>query len=69
LVEPACGAALAVIYSQLYDFSSLLVVPTKTGQQEQRQQRQRRPVVVVEICGGNGVNLELLQGWQKEYLS
>jgi L-serine/L-threonine ammonia-lyase len=56
LVEPACGAALAVIYSQLFDFSSL-----------QERSNNEKMTVVVEICGGSGVSLDLLQGWRNEY--
>lgn len=54
LVEPACGAALAILYSD----------------------RLRKDVfqdldgpVVVEVCGGSGVSLELLEAWKKEFLS
>jgi len=49
LVEPACGAALAVLYSE-------------------RLRNGVEGPVVVEVCGGSGVNLELLQQW-KEQLS
>lgn len=49
LVEPACGAALAVLYSD-------------------RLREGIQGPVVVEVCGGSGVNLELLQQW-KEQLS
>ena len=54
LVEPACGAALAALYSD----------------------RLRKDVleglgdgpIVVEVCGGSGVNTDLLSLWKKEYL-
>lgn len=49
LVEPACGAALAVLYSP-------------------RLREGVKGPIVVEVCGGSGVNLELLQQW-KEQLS
>lgn len=51
LVEPACGAALAVLYSDR--------LRKNVGEQGP---------VVVEVCGGSGVNLDLLQQW-KEMLS
>ncbi|KAI8904139.1 threonine dehydratase [Gorgonomyces haynaldii] len=43
LVEPACGAALAVVYESLVDL---------TG------------TVVVEVCGGFGVTLDLIKLWE-----
>jgi L-serine/L-threonine ammonia-lyase len=46
LVEPACGAALAVAYQRLpclADFGR----------------------VVIEVCGGSGVSLELLADWDR----
>lgn len=49
LVEPACGAALAVLYSK-------------------RLRKGVEGPIVVQVCGGSGVNLELLQQW-KEQLS
>jgi L-serine/L-threonine ammonia-lyase len=51
LVEPACGAALAVLYSDR--------LRKNVGEQGP---------IVVEVCGGSGVNLDLLQQW-KEMLS
>merc|ERR1712055_982666 len=47
LVEPACGAVLASVYSQL-------LPPLPPG-----------PLVVV-VCGGNLVTLDLLQEWATE---
>jgi L-serine/L-threonine ammonia-lyase len=46
LVEPACGAALAAVYSE---HSSL----------------KGRGPVLIEICGGAGVSLELLADWRR----
>lgn len=48
LVEPACGAALAVVYEQL----SVL---------------EQFDNIVVIICGGNGVSLDLLNEWKKKF--
>ena len=52
LVEPACGAALALLYSE----------------------RQRAAVasfdpLVVVVCGGSGVNWEIMQQWRAQFLS
>ena len=46
LVEPACGAGLAVAYSPRL-----------------RKMLQGLPSAVIEVCGGSGVNLELLGEW------
>lgn len=48
LVEPACGAALAVLYSE-------------------RLRKDIAGPVVLEICGGSGVSLELLQLWKEQF--
>lgn len=48
LVEPACGAGLAVAYSERL-----------------RPMLQALPSVVIEVCGGSGVNLALLEEWRK----
>lgn len=52
LVEPACGAALAVVYSERLrkEYLSGLSGP-----------------IVVEVCGGSGVNMDLLQGWKEQF--
>lgn len=58
LVEPACGAALAVLYSDRLRnqyFSSSL--PDESS-----------GPVVVEICGGSGINIDLLNEWEKNLL-
>lgn len=49
LVEPACGAALAIVYDQ----PKIL---------------ERFNTVVVIVCGGSGVSLELLNEWKKQFL-
>jgi len=52
LVEPACGAALAAVYSNRLRPQTLHNVEGP---------------IVVEVCGGSGVNLELLQMWKTEF--
>ena len=54
LVEPACGAALAALYSDRLRPDVLRDLPEGP--------------VVVEVCGGSGVNIDLLNMWKKEYL-
>lgn len=48
LVEPACGAALAVVY-------------------EKRKIIQQFKNIVIIICGGSGVDLNLLNEWRKKF--
>ncbi len=48
LVEPACGASLALLY-------------------EKRPILEKFNNIVVIVCGGSGVNLDLLKGWQKQF--
>lgn len=48
LVEPACGAALAIIY-------------------QKRQIIEQFQHIVVVVCGGNGVSLQLLQNWKSQF--
>ncbi|CAM9425512.1 unnamed protein product [Chrysoparadoxa australica] len=50
LVEPACGAALAVLYSK-----------------EHRETLAGIGSIVVVVCGGSGVNLEILDNWCKSF--
>ncbi|KAM9822535.1 L-serine dehydratase/L-threonine deaminase-like [Syngnathus typhle] len=50
LVEPACGAALAAVYSDVI----------KRLQDEGKLERQLGPVVLV-VCGGNNITMEQLQ--------
>lgn len=50
LVEPACGAGLAVVYQQL----------------EALKKFKSQPILVV-VCGGNIVSLEMLAKWQAEH--
>ncbi|KAL3779877.1 hypothetical protein ACHAW5_002065 [Stephanodiscus triporus] len=58
LVEPACGAALAPLFSERLR-SELLC---ELG-------RDANSAIVVEVCGGSGVNLDLLEGWKAQFLS
>lgn len=48
LVEPACGAALAVLYDQ-----HPIIEPYQN--------------IVLIVCGGNGVSLDLLQKWKTQF--
>ena len=51
LVEPACGAGLAAVYSDRLRTQTLEGVEGP---------------IVVEVCGGSGVTLELLNTWKKD---
>jgi L-serine/L-threonine ammonia-lyase len=53
LVEPACGAALAVAYSERLRNIHLKDVDGP---------------IVLEVCGGSGVNVDLLHQWKTQYL-
>ncbi|GKY90870.1 hypothetical protein MPSEU_000059800 [Mayamaea pseudoterrestris] len=55
LVEPACGAALAVVYSKRLRTKLMDSLENKQGP------------IVIEVCGGSGVNIDLLNEWRKEY--
>ena len=55
LVEPACGAALATLYSER------LRVPFLQGLKSEGP-------IVVEVCGGSGVTADLLMQWRKDLL-
>lgn len=52
LVEPACGAALAVAYSERLREEHLTDVDGP---------------IVLEVCGGSGVNVDLLNSWKNEF--
>mmetsp|Transcript_19212 Transcript_19212/g.44954 ORF Transcript_19212/g.44954 Transcript_19212/m.44954 type:complete len:412 (-) Transcript_19212:435-1670(-) len=56
LVEPACGAALAPIYSDRLRVQLLEELKGSVGS-----------AIVVEVCGGSGVNLELLELWKNQH--
>ncbi|KAL3939280.1 MAG: hypothetical protein SGARI_001429, partial [Bacillariaceae sp.] len=55
LVEPACGAALAIVYSER--LRKLHLDDVSDGP------------IVVEVCGGSGVNVDLLHQWKEQYLN
>lgn len=57
LVEPACGAALAPLYSDR--LRSKLLDELKGDETS---------AIVVEVCGGSGVNLDLLESWKAQFL-
>ena len=57
LVPPACGAALAALYSP-----SVLEKVRSAGKLPHPLKH-----VVVIVCGGNGVNLETVQQWKRTY--
>ena len=58
LVEPACGAALAVLYSDR--LRNQYFPPVAFGD--------LNGPVVIEICGGSGINIDLLKEWEKTLL-
>ena len=56
LVEPACGASLAPLYSERLRNKLLHEVGDKNK------------VIVVEVCGGSGVSLDLMEAWKQQFL-
>jgi L-serine/L-threonine ammonia-lyase len=58
LVEPACGAALAAVYSDRHIKRILDLAPTRGFIRK----------VVVIVCGGSAVNLDLLHLWREKYV-
>jgi L-serine/L-threonine ammonia-lyase len=52
LVEPACGAGLAALYSDHL--------------RKQTLEGAKGPIVV-EVCGGSGISLELLSRWKNDF--
>lgn len=55
LVEPACGAALAAVYSNVI----------KRLQDEGKLAQRLGPVVIV-VCGGNNISMEQLRRLKKQ---
>ena len=56
LVEPACGATLAAVYgSTLQTLQDKRLLPPKMEN------------IVAIVCGGSGVNLDMLAQWKKEF--
>ncbi len=56
LVPPACGAALAAIYSG-----------TIPELQVAGKLPQKLDDIVVIVCGGSGVNVDTIYSWKKAY--
>ena len=56
LVEPACGASLAVVYSERLRNEFLMPLGDE-----------KKGPIVIEVCGGSGVNLRLLQEWKEQF--
>ncbi|KAL7456300.1 hypothetical protein ACHAWC_007817 [Mediolabrus comicus] len=56
-LEPACGASLAPLYSAR--LREKLLEELKDDENS---------AIVVEVCGGSGVNLDLMRGWKESYL-
>ena len=61
LVEPACGAALAPLYTDRMRTMLLDELGRNDDDGEKR-------AIIVEVCGGNGVDLDILQGWKAKFL-
>lgn len=56
LVSPACGAALAAVYEGIIsDLQKAHKLPLSLSN------------VVVVVCGGNEVSLELIQSWRESF--
>eukprot|EP00731_Ephydatia_muelleri_P037915 Em0598g2a len=56
LVSPACGAALAAVYGAIIsDLQKAHKLPMSLSN------------VVVVVCGGNEVSLDLIQSWKETY--
>jgi len=64
LVEPACGASLAPLYSERLRTKLLGELLLEEGGNEEEESS----AIVVEVCGGSGVDLELLAGWKAQFL-
>jgi len=67
LVEPACGAALAPIYSERLR-GRLLEELSGMRQSSSGDGDRGSSAIVVEVCGGSGVSAELLMEWKKQFL-
>eukprot|EP01117_Protostelium_nocturnum_P003644 TRINITY_DN14929_c0_g1_i2.p1 TRINITY_DN14929_c0_g1~~TRINITY_DN14929_c0_g1_i2.p1 ORF type:complete len:338 (-),score=89.45 TRINITY_DN14929_c0_g1_i2:64-1077(-) len=58
LIEPACGASLAVLYESSKAQDGVL--------ENILRQSEPQDVVVVIVCGGSGVSLKLLEEWRSK---
>jgi len=54
LVEPSCGAGLAFLYDRV-DFIQELLKDRETA------------TIIVIVCGGSGVTLDILEQWKKQF--
>ena len=54
LVEPSCGAGLAVIYDNLPVLQEVL-------------KGKKNPTILMIVCGGNAVSLQMLQDWKQQF--
>ena len=77
LVEPACGASLAVIYDDnlrtkyltslnnhlnLLNSTSIVISMTETNKNPNKVRK-----VIVIVCGGSAISLDLLKQWSQEF--
>lgn len=60
LIEPACGAALAPLYTER--------LRTMVLEELRRNDDRQNSAIVVEVCGGSGVDLDILQEWKAKFL-
>ena len=68
LVEPACGAGLSVLYGAEASYSELIrsVLPPRDAEGEGLAAESgsgSEGCIVVVVCGGSGVNLEIMEEW------
>ena len=61
LTEPACGAALAAVRTPVYR-EMIMKSITKVSSSSENQRPQKDVVVIV--CGGSIVNLDLMSKWR-----
>jgi hypothetical protein len=48
-------------------YSERLRVPLLESLDQQQQEGKEQGPIVVEVCGGSGVTIELLQQWKEAY--
>jgi L-serine/L-threonine ammonia-lyase len=60
LTEPACGAALAAVRTPAYREMIMKSIARLSSSENQRPQKD----VVVIVCGGSIVNLDLMSKWR-----
>lgn len=59
MVEPACGASLAVLYCERFREQFLADL-------DREGDEWKRPIVV-EVCGGSGISTDLLHQWKEQF--